>query len=157
LRLRASQLKIKENQQEKRMSNHIIYIPDSLYEKAQRVAEQSSQNVDELIIARLEGALAEPSIKIPPDERAELLAMKYLSDDTLWTIAREQMQTSLQERTSLLINRNQAGTITELESSELSELVERGDKLMLRKSQAMRYLAERGQIINLDKLKPSDE
>jgi hypothetical protein len=106
-----------------------------------------------IIIARLEGALAEPSIKIPPDERAELLAMKYLTDDTLWTIAREQMQASLQERTSLLLNKNQAGTITELESNELSELVERGDKLMLRKSQAMRYLAERGQTIAVDNLK----
>jgi hypothetical protein len=132
------------------MSNHIIYIPDSLYEKAQRVAEQSSQAVDELIIARLEGALAEPSIKIPPDERAELLAMNYLSNDTLWTIAREQMQTSVQERISLLLGKNQAGTITELESTELSELVERGDKLRLRKSQAMRYLAERGQTITLE-------
>jgi hypothetical protein len=139
------------------MSNHIIYIPDSLYEKAQRAAEQNSQAVDELIIARLEGALAEPSIKIPPDERAELLAMNYLSNDTLWTIAREQMQTSLQERISLLLSKNQAGTITDLESTELSDLVERGDKLILRKSQAMRYLAERGQTITLDNLNPSDE
>jgi hypothetical protein len=139
------------------MSNHIIYIPDSLYEKAQRVAEQSSQTTEELIIARLEGALDEPSIRIPADERAELLAMKYLSEDTLWTIAREQMQANLQERTSLLLGKNQAGTITEQEYTELGELVERGDKLMLRKSQAMRYLAERGHTITLDKLKPFDE
>jgi hypothetical protein len=139
------------------MSQHIVYIPDSLYAKAERLAQESSQPVNDLIIARLEGAFAEPSIKIPPDERAELQAMKYLSDDTLWTIAREQMSLNSQERTSLLLTKNQSGTISETELTELAELVERGDKLMLRKSQALRYLAERGHTIQGDALKPDNE
>jgi hypothetical protein len=139
------------------MNNHVVYIPDKLYAQAERLAQETSQTVNELIIARLEGAFAEPSLKILPDERAELLAMSYLSVDTLWTIAREQMPVSLQERTSLLLTKNQAGTISEAESTELAELVERGDKLILRKSQAMRYLAERGQAITLDKLNLTDE
>jgi hypothetical protein len=58
-----------------------------------------------------------------------------LSDDTLWTIAHEQMQKTLQERMSVLMTRNTRGTITDAENAELTELVERGNRLTLRKAQ----------------------
>lgn len=139
------------------MTDHTISIPDTLYEKAQRVAEQTSQEVDEVIRARLAGALDEPIFDLPEDEKAELKAMAYLSDDTLWTIAREQMKKSLQERMSVLMTRNTRGTITKDEHTELTELVERGNRLTLRKAQAMKYLTERGHRVTEDNLKTDDE
>lgn len=139
------------------MSDYTISIPDSLYEKAQRVAKQTSQPVDDVIRTRLEGVLDQPMIDLPADERVELQAMSYLADDTLWTIAREQMQPALQERMSLLMDKNSRGTITDDEYGELSALVERGERLTLRKSQAMKLLIGRGYSVNLDDLKPADE
>ncbi|MBZ0298196.1 MAG: hypothetical protein K8J31_00545 [Anaerolineae bacterium] len=139
------------------MSDYTVSIPDSLYQKAQQVAQQKSLSVDDVIRTRLEGAFDQPLFDLPDDEKEELKAMAYLSDDTLWTIAREQMQQALEKRISELLTRNQRGTITTAEYQELKDLVERGDKLTLRKSQAMKYLTERGYSISLDDLKPADE
>ena len=139
------------------MSDHTISIPDTLYEKAQRVAQQTSRQVDEVIRTKLEGALDEPLFDLPDDEKEELKAMAYLSDDTLWTIAREQMPKAVKERMSILMTRNTRGTITGDEYSELTELVERGNRLTLRKAQAMKYLTERGHKVTGDNLMLADE
>jgi hypothetical protein len=139
------------------MGNYTISIPDTLYEKAQRVAKQHSQSVDKVICTRLEGALDQPMLDLPTDERDELQAMSYLSDDALWTIAREQMQPELQDSMSQLMNKNSEGTITEDEFRDLSDLVARGQRLTLRKSQAMKLLLDRGYAISLDALKPAHE
>ena len=138
------------------MSEYTISIPNTLYEKAQRLAKQTSQSVNDVICTRLEGALDQPMLALPSDERAELRAMSYLSNDALWTIAREQMQPDLQHAMSQLMEKNSKGTITDHECRDLSALVERGQRLTLRKSQAMKLLLERGYSVSLDMLKPID-
>lgn len=139
------------------MSDYTISIPDSLYQKAQEIAKKRSRNVDDVIRAGLAGAFIQELLDIPDDEQAELKAMSYLSDDALWTIARETMPSGVDQRISELLTKNQRGTISVAERQELEMLVERGDKLTLRKSQAMRYLSERGYTINPDDLKLADE
>ena len=139
------------------MSKYTIAIPPSLYEKAQRLAQQTSQSVDEIICTRLEGALEQPMLDLPSDERAELHAMSYLSTDALWTMAREQMPPDVQQAMSQLMEKNSQGTITAEEFRDLSALVERGQRLTLRKAQAMKLLADRGYAVSLDSLKPTDE
>jgi hypothetical protein len=96
-------------------------------------------------------------LDLPSDERAELQAMSYLSTDALWTIAREQMQPDLQHAMAQLMDKNSQGTITEDEFRDLSALVERGQRLTLRKAQAMKLLLDRGYSVSLDVLKPIDE
>ena len=138
------------------LSKYTISIPHLLYEKAQRLAKQTSQSVDEIICTRLEGALDSPRLDLPSDEQAELQAMSYLSTDALWTIAREQMPPDAQQAMSQLMEKNSQGTITEDEFRDLSALVERGQRLTLRKAQAMKLLVDRGYAISLDALKPTD-
>jgi hypothetical protein len=130
------------------MSKYTISIPSSLYEKAQRLAKHTAQSVDEIICARLEGALDQPLIDLPSDERAELHAMAYLSTDALWTIAREQMPPDVQQAMSQLMEKNSQGTITAEEFRALSALVERGQRLTLRKAQAMKLLLDRGYAVS---------
>ena len=139
------------------MSKYTIAIPNALYEKAQRLAQYTSQSVDEFICTRLAGALDQPVLDLPSDERAELHAMSYLSTDALWTMAREQMQPDVQQAMSQLMEKNSQGTITEEEFRDLSALVERGQRLTLRKAQAMKLLLDRGYAVSLDTLKPTDE
>lgn len=138
------------------MGIHMVPISNRVYEKAQRMANQLSQPVDDLIQNKLESLLDQPIIDLPADELAELQAMVYLSDDTLWTIAREHMQPDLQKRMSALMNKNSEGTITSEEYNELSSLVERGERLMLRKAEAMKLLLERGYSVTLAELEPVD-
>lgn len=139
------------------MTNYTISIPDALYEKARLLAEQSAQSVDEIIRERLTEAFDQAALDLPVDERAELKAMTYLSDDTLWTIAREQMQPAKQEQMSLLMDKNSLGTITGEEYAELTTLVESGQSLTLRKAEAMKLLLDRGYQIGLEDLKTVNE
>ncbi len=139
------------------MSDYTISIPDALYKKAQRVAKQNSQSVDTIICIHLEDALDQPMLNLPSHERHELQALSYLSDDALWTMAREQMQSEVQASMSQLMDKHSKGTITEDELRNLSELVERGQRLTLRKSQAMKLLMDRGYTVSLDALQPIHE
>ena len=139
------------------MSDYLISIPDALYEKARRVAEQTAQQVDDVIRERLADALDEPLAALAADEVAELRALAYLSDDTLWTIAREQMPTTKQEQMSMLMDKNSFGTIADDEYQELAALVEGGQRLMLRKSEAMKLLLDRGYKVGLEDLTPANE
>lgn len=139
------------------MRDYTVSISETLYDKARRVAEQTARPVDEVIRARLEQSLDEMPLDLPDDEQAELRALVYLSDDALWTIAREQMTSAKQERMQPLMDKNSDGSISDGEYAELTQLVEQGQRLMLRKAEAMKQLLARGYTISLDALKPSDE
>ncbi|MFN8373825.1 MAG: hypothetical protein U0694_13235 [Anaerolineae bacterium] len=138
------------------MSDYTVSIPEELYDKARRIAEQTAQPVDDVILAHLEQSFA-PALDLPDDERAELRALAYLSDDALWTMAREQMAAPKQAQMQVLMDRNSRGTITDEEYATLSQLVEYGQRLTLRKAEAMKHLLHRGYEITLDNLKPADE
>jgi hypothetical protein len=139
------------------MSDHTVTIPEALYDKARQVAEQKAQSVEDFIRERLEQSLQDVRADLPADERAELLALAYLSDDALWTIAREQMASTKQARMQTLMDKNSRGTIIVDEHAELAQMVEQGQRLTLRKAEAMKHLLERGYTITLDDLKPTDE
>jgi len=139
------------------MSDYTISIPDALYVKAQRVAEQTAQPVDDVIRRRLAGALDESTFDLPADERDELKAMSYLSDDALFAMMREQMQSVKQTRLSTLMDKNSRGTITDDEHDKLARLVEDGERLTLRKATAMDILMDRGHKLRLDDMKATDE
>lgn len=139
------------------MSDYTISIPDTLYQKAQQIAKQKSQNVDDVIRAGLEGAFVESMLDIPLDEQAELKAMTYLSDDALFSMMREQMQQVKQARMSVLMDKNNHGTIADEEYAELTTLVEDGQRLTLRKATAMNILMDRGHKLTLEDMKPIDD
>lgn len=139
------------------MSDYVISIPEALYDKARRLAEAQSENIDDLIRVRLENALDNPRMALPQDERDELKALAFLSDDALWTIAREQMPEAKQALMQSLMDKNTAGTIADEEHSQLGHLVEQGQRLTLRKAEAMKLLLGRGYKITLDDLASSND
>jgi len=70
--------------------------------------------------------------------------LHHLSDDALWTIAREQMPEDVQARAHALMDKNSPSIMADEEHGELEHLVERGDRLMLRKAEAAALLRKRG-------------
>jgi hypothetical protein len=94
---------------------------------------------------------------LPPEEHAELDALNYLSDDALWTIARDQMPDSDQARAHELMERSSRGTINDEEHVELQALVERADRLMVRKAEAATILRSRGHRFTKEDFKPGHE
>lgn len=130
-----------------------LNVPEHVYERAKQLAESTHQPVEDVFLQELETAFLP---KLPPDEEAELASLKNLSDDALWTIAREQMAAPLQERMQVLMDKNSLGTITQEEYQELEALVDRGQRLMLRKSEAAALLTERGYKVTREELRVRD-
>lgn len=121
------------------MSDYTLTIPEEVYLRARQIADATSQPVDAILVDYLRTLPA-----LPPDEVAELAALRHLSDDALWTIAREQMPQDVQDRMQTLMDKNTQGTISDAEYAELDAYVERGNRLMVRKAEAAGILMERG-------------
>src|SRR5450432_2100612 len=112
----------------------VLVLPDDISARARQIAETTSQPVEQVLIDYLK-TLTLPLPELAPAEQAELEALHHLSDDALWTIAREQMPDDVQAQAQELMNKNSLGTITDDEYAELEVLVERGDRLTLRKAE----------------------
>jgi hypothetical protein len=134
----------------------ILTLPEDLSERARRIAESTAQPVEQVLIDHLR-TLSEPLPALSPDVQAELDALQHLSDDTLWTIARDRMPESAQTRAQYLMGRNSSGQISDAEYDELEQLAERADRLMLRKAEAAAILKQRGHTFSQSDFKPAHE
>ncbi len=128
------------------MTDHSVtlILPETIFDPIQQIAEAKSQSVEQVVIDQLRSVMSVSLPNLPRDEESELVAFKFLSDDTLQNIAREQMSQSMQARMQNLMDRNNLGNITSEEHEELAQLVERGQRLILRKAWAVGVLMERG-------------
>lgn len=126
-------------------------IPEHIYERAQKIAVTKNQPVEDVLMEQLEQAFGNPLPELAPDERRELDALTNLSDEALWTIAREQMPEQSQQRQQVLMDANNKGKIQQEDFDELERLVTQGQRLMLRKAQAAALLTDRGHTVT-----PSD-
>jgi len=129
------------------MTDLVVSLPDAILDPIRRIAEATARPVEQIIIEQLRSVVSVSLPTLPADEESELIAFGFLADDTLRSIAREQMSQRLQERMQVLMDANNFGTITVAEYEELSELVDRGQRLMLRKAWAAGVLMERGHHI----------
>jgi hypothetical protein len=84
-------------------------------------------------------------------------ALHRLSDDALWTIVREQVSEEAQVRAHTLMDKNSRGSITSAEAAELETLVQRADRVMLRKAEAATILKERGFTFTQKDFRAQDE
>lgn len=132
------------------MSQYTLTVPNDVFRRARKLAEQTQQSVDRIMIEHLR--TLPPLPPLSDDEEAELEALVHLSNDALWTIAREQMDIENQTHLQSLMDKNSLGTIVDEEEGELRELVERGERLMLRKSAAAALLTERGYTVSPETL-----
>jgi hypothetical protein len=133
-----------------------LAVSDNVYNRARKIAEATAQPVEQVLARQLEESFSELAL-LSSDEQAELAALKYLSDDTLRAMAREQMPRSRQERLHVLLDRNSVGAINSDEQQELAQLVEQGDRLMLRKAWAADILMDRGYKITANDMAAEDE
>ena len=134
-----------------------LTIPSHIYDRARQAAEATDQPIERVLLQQLEDALSPPLPELAPDEQAELDALVHLSDDALWTIAREQMPEDRQIRLQSLMDRNSIGALTESEQEELNQLVEQSQRLMVRKAGAAALLTRRGHPVTPQTLSPEHE
>lgn len=133
-----------------------LTIPDDIVARAQRLAETIEQPVEAVLMAHLK-TFATPINLLPDDQVAELEALRHLSDDALWTIAREQMPETIALRAHELMTRNNVTALNDTEEIELQQYVDRADQLMLRKAEAASLLRQRGHVFTQSDFKLSHE
>lgn len=140
------------------MSEHpvTLAVSDYIYNRAQQIAEATTESIEQVLARQLHESFGELSA-LPPEERTELAALIYLSDEALQAMAHERMPRSRQERMQALLDLNAKETANEAEQQELAQLIEQGDKLMLRKAQAVDILVNRGYTITADDMMAADE
>jgi hypothetical protein len=127
-----------------------VRLPPDIITRLEQIAAETDQSIEDVLYSRLKPALEIPTL--PPDEEAELAALEHLSDDALWTIAREKLPAGVQSRMQVLMDKNSLGQISDPEYDELAAFVERGQRLTVRKARAMALLTARGHRITWNDL-----
>ncbi len=133
-----------------------VSLPDDLSAKVHAIAKNNNQSVEEVMVNYVR-SFAEPLPNLAPDVQAELDALQYLSDDILWTIAQKQMSSKAQSHARDLMTKNNHEPLTQTEQSELDQLVEQADHLMLLKAEAANILRQRGHTFTQQDFKPNNE
>lgn len=128
----------------------ILTIPEEIAKQARQLAQSKQQSTEAVLLDHLKTLMP----ALPQAVQAELDALQYLSDDALWTIAREQMSEAIQTRAHDLMTRNTQGTLTPDEQIELEHYSERADRLMLRKAEAALILRQRGYVFTQEDFRP---
>lgn len=141
------------------MTEHSVTlpVPDDIYNRAAHIAQLTAQPVEAVLLQQLRDAFADPLAAFAPEEQQELTALALLSDETLWTIAREQMTAEKQTRLQTLMDGNTQGTLDARQRAELEALVGQGQQLTMRKGKAAALLTDRGYAITIDALSPPHE
>lgn len=125
-------------------------VPDELYDRARQIAAAGARRIEDVMVSELSAALHTPEPALSPDEEAELAALRHLSDDALWTIARERMPADVEARLQMLLE--EGSLLNADQRAELDLLVERGDRLMVRRAEAAAVLTRRGFFVTPDRL-----
>jgi chromosomal replication initiation ATPase DnaA len=126
------------------MSNQItITLSDEIYQKAEKFARLANRDLTSVLADTIQ-------YSIPPisSEAAALEPLSALADEQVLALTELQMESEQDTRLSELLNRQQAGTITEAERPELQTLMQIYQEGLLRKATALSEAVKRGLIEN---------
>ena len=122
------------------MSTRIeVTLPDDVYRSAERLAQLTSRPVADVLAETL--ALSLPALNPPT---GQVVSVTDLSDKDVLALAESQLPPEQDHRLSLLLDAQQAGTLTEADRSELYTLMQLFRESLLRKSQALHEAVRRG-------------
>jgi hypothetical protein len=120
-----------------------LQLPEALYERIRRAAEQSHRPFMDLLLEGLAAIAA--ALGAPPGiERASLAHMAFLNDAVLWQAARATMTPEQRERLEALHHKQQRESLTEGERREEQMLLRLYQDTLLIRAQAAVLLRQRG-------------
>ena len=116
-----------------------ITLHDEVYRRAKRLAQMSNRNIEELLAQAIELSLS--SVGPATDTYRPV---SKLSDAEVLELSQMQMDAKQERRFSRLLNKQQAGKLSNSEGSELLALMQNYQEKLLRKAQALREAVQRG-------------
>jgi len=124
-----------------------VTLPNSVYERIRTTALAASMTSEEVIKQSVSLLLPAFESDIPPNIRLNLTKLPLLNDIQLWKTANSIMNNSHQLRLEELAELQKYRSLTKSEQSELNNLMNEAQQIMLCKAEARRILAQRGHII----------
>ncbi|MFM6008837.1 MAG: hypothetical protein ACKPE3_10080 [Sphaerospermopsis kisseleviana] len=128
------------------MSNQItITLPDEIYQKAEHFARLANRDLASVLVDTIQ-------FSIPPisQEAANIEPVSKLSDQQVLELTELQMKPEEDSRLTELLDRQQAGILTESEHPELQALMQIYQEGLLRKATALSEAVKRGLIKELN-------
>ena len=114
-----------------------LTLPDTIYQRAARLASVSNRPVAEVLAEVIATSLP------PVEAMSEFSPISELSDQEVLRLSELNPDEAEDERYSELLDRQQAGVITEAERAELSVLMQRYQWNLLRKAEALAEAVKR--------------
>ena len=125
-----------------------LNLPDTLYNKLRRKAEQAHRSVEEELLDAVAAAVPDTD-DLPPDLQAAVDQLAVLDDAGLWNAARMSMPTDAAEELEGLHDKRQREGLTEAEAQAAAALVRQYERTMLVRAEAAALLAERGHDVSV--------
>jgi hypothetical protein len=113
-------------------------LPEPVYEQAQRLAQLADCKVSDLLADTIALSLAPVGVS-----GAGVSPVSELSNEEVLALAKIEMPATQDRRLSRLLNRQQAGKLTDAERAELLSLMQVYQEGLLRKAQALREAVHR--------------
>jgi hypothetical protein len=122
------------------MSAQITFtLSDPVYDRARRLSQVTGRSLQDILADTLDLSL--PSLSSP----AQIIApASMLSDQDVLGLADMQLTVSQDQRLSELLERQQAGLLTDAARAELSKLMQVYQTKLLQKAQALHEAVRRG-------------
>lgn len=127
------------------MSTQItLTLPDEVYRRTEHLSQLTSRNVADILTEAIALSLSPISLEERPADSTALKPVTSLSDEEVIALTELQMEPDSDQRLSKLLDKQQAGTLTEAERSELWTLMQVYQEKLLLKAQALREAVTRG-------------
>ena len=116
-----------------------VTLPDDVYQRAECLAQLTSRNVADVLVDTI-------ALSLPPlsPQAGKVKPVTELSDEEVLVLAELQMHPDQDRRLRLLLDRQQAGELSDREGVELSALMQLYQVGLLRKAQALHEAVKRG-------------
>lgn len=124
-----------------------VTLPDSVYERIRSTAQATSLTSEEVLKQSVILLLPAFESDIPPKLRFNLTKLPLLNDIQLWKVANSVMNNTQQLHLENLAELQKNQPLSEKEQSELNDLMDKAQQIMLCKAEAKRILSQRGHTI----------
>lgn len=121
-----------------------LKLPGAVYERAKETAQSVNRPLEDVLVQSIALALPPLEEDIPSPLRMELSALSLLGDEALQAIAHSRMDSEQQAELEALAEAQKHRPLTSDEQTTLADLLSEAERVMLRKAEAYRLLAQRG-------------
>lgn len=126
------------------MESITIHLSESVYQRVKQTADIMSLSLETVIAEAVSLLLPSLEQDMPSTWRQDLASLALLSDAQLWKVAHQQMDAAQQLQLEQLAEMQKQRPLSPASQSELDELMQKAQHVMLSKAEASRLLAQRG-------------